>query len=105
MTIGVLAIFAIGSSARIAAACEGGGEEQKVESTIEKEGESMVDDMLNENPFNVEAEVWMQPEAKAGAGKIVNVGSCKLFNRVPAHGKCTFEQKTPGGAWVVWKTV
>jgi hypothetical protein len=104
MTIGVLAIFAIGSSARIAAACEGGGEEKTAGSSVEKE-ESLTDDMLNENPFDVEAEVFNGPIPEDGKGKVTNVGSCKIGNKVKAHSKCTFEQERPVGAVVTWRTV
>ena len=102
ITIGVLAIFAIGGFPGIAAACEGGGEEDTVGSEFVRE-EELADDMLNQNPFNVEAEVVIEPVAEAGKGKITNVGSCKKGNKVAAKGKCAFEQERPVGATVTWK--
>jgi hypothetical protein len=107
MAIGVLAIFAIGGFPGIAAACEGGGkeppgEEDTVGSEFVRE-EALADDMLNQNPFGVEAEIVIEPVPEAGKGKITNVGSCKKGNKVAAKGKCAFEQERPVGAQVTWR--
>lgn len=99
MIIGFISILATGGVPAIAAACEGGGEEQDIE--LVKEGEEKGALILEaENPFDVEAEIVAF--TKTGAGEIL-VNECLKGNRYKKGEACLIVQHDPAGAIVDFK--